>query len=109
MFESSIFQKQGDGTAEEKLWRAVIARTLEEWVRGPLRYSRKAEEFLFHDNRDFPAVCSSAGMDARTFRKRLIAIRKRGFKLEDLPFRARKPKQSNARIPAMFGRRACGV
>src|SRR5580704_776064 len=57
MFESAIFQHQDQGTAEEKLWRAVIARTLEEWVRGPLRYSRKAEEFLFDDNRDFLAVC----------------------------------------------------
>lgn len=109
MFESSIFQKQGDATAEEKLWRAVIARTLEEWVRGPLRHSRKAEEFLFHDNRDFPAVCSSAGMDARTLRRRLIAIRKRGFKLEDLPFRSRKHKQSEPGDQAMFIQRAYGV
>jgi hypothetical protein len=109
MFASSIFQGQGCGTAEERLWRAVIARTLEEWVRGPLHYSRKAEEFLFHDNWDFPAVCRSAGMDARTLRNRLIAIRKRGFKLEDLPFRSRKPKQSGARCHEMFRETAYGV
>jgi hypothetical protein len=109
MFASSIFQKQGDGTPEEKLWRAVIARTLEEWVRGPSRYSRKAEEFLFQDNRDFPAVCSSAGMDARTLRRRLIAIRARGFKLENLPFRSRKHKQADSRTQAMFGEKAYGV
>jgi hypothetical protein len=109
MFGSAIFHGPGDGTAEEKLWRAVIARTLEEWVRGPLRRSRKAEEFLFNDNRDFPAVCSSAGMDARTLRRRLISIRARGLKMEDLPFRSRKHKQSDSRAQAMFGEKAYGV
>jgi hypothetical protein len=109
MFVSALFQKQDSGTAEQKLWRAVIARTLEEWVRGPLRYSRKAEEFLFHDNRDFPAVCSSAGMDARSLRRRLIAIRARGFKLENLPFRSRKHKQPGPQTQAMFGQKAYGV
>jgi hypothetical protein len=63
MFESSVFHNRDNGSAEERLWRAVIARTLEEWVRGPLRYSRIAEDFLFHDNKDFHSVCSSAGMD----------------------------------------------
>ncbi len=77
MFESAVFRNQDQGTAEEKLWRAVIAKTLEEWVRGPLRYSRKAEEFLFHDERDFQAVCSSAGLDARTFREKLHSTRTR--------------------------------
>ncbi len=109
MFASAIFPKHGDATAEEKLWRAVIARTLEEWVRGPLRFSRKAEEFLFHDNRDFPAVCRSAGMDAHTLRNRLIAIRKRGFKLEDLPFRSRKQKQSDTHCQNIFREKAYGI
>jgi hypothetical protein len=44
MFESSVFQNRNDGTAEERLWRAVIARTLEEWVKGPLRYSRASAQ-----------------------------------------------------------------
>src|ERR1700722_11929311 len=79
MFESSVFQNHNDGTAEERLWRAVIARTLEEWVRGPLRYSRIAEEFLFHDNKDFLSVCSSAGMDPLRLRKKLEYIRTRAF------------------------------
>jgi hypothetical protein len=79
MFESSVFQNRNDGTAEERLWRAVIARTLEEWVRGPLRYSRIAEEFLFHDNKDFLSVCSSAGMDPLRLRKKLEYIRTRAF------------------------------
>jgi len=37
-------------TAEQKLWRAVIASTVEEWVSGPLRKQREAEQFLFTDN-----------------------------------------------------------
>jgi hypothetical protein len=79
MFDRSVFQNRMDGTAEERLWRAVIARTLEEWVRGPLRYSRIAEEFLFHDNKDFLSVCSSAGMDPLRLRKKLESIRTRAL------------------------------
>jgi hypothetical protein len=75
MFESSVLQNRNCGTAEERLWRAVITKTLEEWVRGPLRYSRIAEEFLFHDDKDFQSVCSSAGMDPHRLRKKLQSIR----------------------------------
>ena len=63
MFENAAFHNTDRTTGVEHLWRAVIAKTLEEWVRGPLRYSRLAEQFLFNDNEDFQAVCSSAGMD----------------------------------------------
>jgi hypothetical protein len=77
MFERCDSQNRDRATAEERLWRAVIAKTLEEWVRGPLRYSRIAEEFLFHDNKDFQSVCSSAGMDPRDLRERLHSIRAR--------------------------------
>jgi hypothetical protein len=77
MFDSATFQNRHTVTGEERLWRAVIAKTLEEWVRGPLRYSRMAEEFLFINDKDFFAVCSSAGMDPRNLRERLQTIRKR--------------------------------
>lgn len=92
MFESAVFGNKDRGTAEEKLWRAVIARTLEEWVSGPLRYSRKAEQFLFDDNRDFVAVCSSAGMNPTSLRKKLQSIRARGI-------------QKDNNLPAMHGQR----
>ena len=69
MFKSSILQIQDRGTAEERLWRAVITKTLEEWICGPLSFSRKAEQFLFDDNKDFKAVCSSAGMDPESLEK----------------------------------------
>jgi hypothetical protein len=83
MFEQSIFQNVDRATPEERLWRAVIAKTLEEWVRGPLRYSRMAEQFLFSDDQDFPAICSSAGMDPHRLRTRLQMIRARGIQKEN--------------------------
>src|SRR5579863_2352037 len=106
MFESSVFGNRDYGTAEEKLWRAVIARTLEEWVRGPLSYSRKAEEFLFNDNKDFLAVCSSAGMDPGNLRKRLLSIRARGMQKEIGPLRSRKHKKSELHPQGIFGEKA---
>jgi hypothetical protein len=109
MFESAIFQNQDYGTAEEKLWRAVIARTLEEWVRGPLRYSRIAEQFLFDDNRDFIAVCSSAGMNPSDLRKRLQTIRARGILKENARLQMRGRKKSNPQTHGVFSQKAYGV
>jgi hypothetical protein len=99
MFESSVFQNRNRGTAEERLWRAVIAKTLEEWVRGPLRYSRIAEEFLFHDNKDFQSVCSSAGMDPRSLREKLQSIRARVLQKPSGQTRGTGPEPSRHRIP----------
>jgi hypothetical protein len=109
MFESAIFRYQDQGTAEEKLWRAVIARTLEEWVRGPLRYSRKAEEFLFDDNRDFLAVCFSAGMDPGNLRKKLLSIRARGVQKVCSQPEFRGHKKSHSRIRGIFSEKAYSV
>jgi hypothetical protein len=64
-------------TQEQKLWRAVIASTVEEWVNGPLRRKREAEHFLFHDEQDYRTVCSSAGINAEDLRRRLEKIRSR--------------------------------
>src|SRR6202158_3827273 len=99
MFESSVFQDRNGGTAEERLWRAVIAKTLEEWVRGPLRYSRIAEEFLFHDKKDFLSVCSSAGMDPLRLRKKLESIRTRGLQKPSGHPRAAGSGAHRQRIP----------
>jgi hypothetical protein len=46
---------------EQRLWQAVIVTTIQEWISGPLRSKRKAEEYLFQDQKDFPVVCQSAG------------------------------------------------
>jgi hypothetical protein len=88
MFESANYPSGDQETAEERLWRAVIAKTLEEWIRGPLRSRRIAEQFLFHDERDFQAVCSSAGMDPQNLRQRLQSIRARVMPTQNGPTRA---------------------
>ena len=104
MFESSVFQKRNDGPAEERLWRAVIAKTLEEWVKGPLRYSRIAEEFLFHDDKDFLSVCSSAGMDPLRLRKKLEFIRARASHKPNGTTRATGLVPNRHKIPASLVR-----
>jgi len=109
MFKSSMLQIHEKGTAEERLWRAVITKTLEEWICGPLSFSRKAEQFLFDDNKDFKAVCSSAGMDPERLRKRLMTIRARGIQKENIPFRVRTHKRLSLPQPASWGQRAFGV
>jgi len=64
-------------TAERRLWRAVIASTVDEWVNGPLRQQREAEKFLFIDNKDYRTVCHSAGINPEDLRGRLEKIRSR--------------------------------
>jgi hypothetical protein len=36
---------------------------------------REAEQYLFDDNRDFPLVCQSAGIDSGQLRSRLTRLR----------------------------------
>jgi hypothetical protein len=72
----TMFQNaEVEETAEQKLWRAVIVRTVEEWVSGPLRQKREAEEFLFSDNQDYRTVCYSAGISPENLRGRLEKFR----------------------------------
>jgi hypothetical protein len=61
--------------AEERLWRAVISRAIQEWVCGPLRLKREAEKYLFGNGKDFAVVCESAGMDAGRLRAGLLRFR----------------------------------
>ena len=74
--ETNQVQEVEEG-AVQKLWRAVIASTVDEWVNGPLRKKREAEQFLFHDNRDYRTVCFSAGINPEDLRGRLEKIRAR--------------------------------
>jgi hypothetical protein len=60
---------------ETRLWQAVIVTAIQEWISGPLRSKRKAEEYLFQDQKDFPAVCQSAGLDADCLRAKLQRLR----------------------------------
>jgi hypothetical protein len=80
MGESIIEREIGtdlETTGEVRLWQAVLLRTIQEWVSGPLRQQRQAEQYLFRDNTDFPRVCQSAGLDPDDLRARLTRIRSR--------------------------------
>jgi hypothetical protein len=60
---------------EVRLWQAVIVTAIQEWISGPLRSKRRAEEYLFQDQKDFPVVCQSAGIDADRLRAKLNRLR----------------------------------
>ena len=64
-----------DALVEKRLWQAVIVSTIQEWISGPLRYKRIAEEYLFQDRSDFPMVCQSAGLDVDKLRQQLTRLR----------------------------------
>jgi hypothetical protein len=61
--------------AETRVWQAVITKTIQEWISGPLRRKREAEEYLFRDEKDFPLVCQSAGLDVGQLRAQLMRLR----------------------------------
>lgn len=62
---------------EQRLWRAVISSTVQEWIHGPLSKQREAEQYLFLDMKDYRTVCFSAGIDPSNLRDRLRKIRAR--------------------------------
>src|SRR5262245_23872924 len=62
---------------EERLWRAVISSTVQEWMNGPERKKREAAKFLFEDDEDYQTVCLSAGIDPENLRERLVRLRDR--------------------------------
>jgi hypothetical protein len=77
MANAQVHSNEDHEIAEQKLWRAVIASTVQEWVQGPLRRQREAEQFLFHDQKDYRTVCYSAGINPENLRDRLHKIRAR--------------------------------
>jgi hypothetical protein len=77
---------------EVRLWQAVIVTTIQEWISGPLRSKRQAEEYLFQDQKDFPAVCQSAGLDPDRLRSKLNRLR--------LLHRQNGPDESRRPLPA---------
>lgn len=77
MAETSFHSNEDHEIVEQRLWRAVIASTVEEWISGPLRRQREAEQFLFRDERDYRTVCFSAGINPENLRDRLQKIRTR--------------------------------
>src|SRR3984893_18116962 len=72
---------------ETLLWRGVIARTIQDWLSGPLRPKREAERYLFENSVDLSSVCESAGIDLLKLRTCLNKVR--GRTLEDVLGRCR--------------------
>ncbi|HVA93829.1 MAG TPA: hypothetical protein VNI36_02910 [Candidatus Dormibacteraeota bacterium] len=70
-------ETENQESPELRLWRAVIASTVDEWVHGPMTKKREAEQYLFDDDHDYRTVCSSAGIDPENLRTRLMKIRAR--------------------------------
>lgn len=68
---------QIDVISEKRLWQAVLLTTIQDWMCGPLRRKRQAEEYLFEDQKDFQTVCKSAGMDPDQLRAKLHRLRMR--------------------------------
>jgi hypothetical protein len=72
--ESSSNAVDTSGACEQQLWQAVIARAIEEWLHGSGRRKDAAEYYLFSNDRDFFAVCRSAGMNPEYLRTRLTKL-----------------------------------
>ncbi len=68
-------EEHADVISEQRLWTAVVARAIEEWVSGTLRASREAETYLFDGGTDFELVCQSAGLDSHALRDKLCGCR----------------------------------
>jgi hypothetical protein len=75
MQENMIHDTEHPELPEQRLWRAVIASTVAEWVHGPLSRKREAELFLFSNHKDYRTVCFSAGINPESLRDRLEKIR----------------------------------
>ena len=74
MMYANAVNRERTSVTETRLWQAVIVSTIREWISGPLRLKRQAEDYLFNDNKDFPVVCESAGMDVGRLRARLARL-----------------------------------
>ncbi|MFZ0883168.1 MAG: hypothetical protein WAN14_07200 [Candidatus Acidiferrales bacterium] len=72
---NAAIMTEHDVTIETRLWQAVVVSTIQEWISGPLRKKREAEEYLFQDPKDFPLVCQSAGLDVDQLRAKLTRLR----------------------------------
>ena len=71
-----------DMTIETRLYRGVIARTIQDWLAKPLGPKRDAERYLFENSADLSSVCQLAGIDVGHLR--ICLNRVRGRSLLDL-------------------------
>jgi hypothetical protein len=75
MIREMVIATHQDMTTDRRLWRAVMAGAIQDWLSGPLRLKRQAERYLFENSQDLSLVCESAGMDIGTLRGRLNELR----------------------------------
>jgi hypothetical protein len=68
MFTEMALANSLEMTAETLLWRGVIARTIQDWISGPLGCKHEAERYLFENSADLSSVCSAAGIDVSRLR-----------------------------------------
>jgi hypothetical protein len=73
--EIATIEQHYEAGSEKRLWQAVILHAIEEWMSGPLKLRRQAEEYLFSEQSDFRLVCQSAGMDVRRLRAGLRKLK----------------------------------
>ena len=86
MITSTLQQDSYEESSEQRMWKTVLASTVEEWISGPLCKSRVAEDYLFNNERDFRQVCESAGLNPEYFRSRLQRLRNTGPARTSLDF-----------------------
>jgi hypothetical protein len=77
MYQAIQDQPVSESATETRLWLAVVTDAVQDWMHGPLRARREAEQYLFHDDRDFPELCERAGLNASLLRTKLIRARDR--------------------------------
>jgi hypothetical protein len=64
-------------TTENRIWRVVIDRTIQDWLSKLLRCKREAERYLFENSADLSWVCESAGIAVEQLRDHLNKVRGR--------------------------------
>jgi hypothetical protein len=72
--ESNIERTSEQAYGERRLWTAVILKAVDDWRNGTLTARRKAQQFLFEDDKDFSHVCASAGLEPGSLRVKLLKI-----------------------------------
>jgi len=83
--EMALTTKQESTTETDqwrRLWRGVIATTIQDWLSSPVRAKREAELYLFNNSVDLSSVCEAAGINIG--RLRICLDKVRGRTLLDL-------------------------
>jgi len=87
MIAEMALSAPNEQTTENRIWRVVIARTIQDWLSKPLGPKRAAERYLFENSADLSWVCESAGIEVEQLRNRLNKVRGRTL-CEVLPIAA---------------------